>query len=143
MADAWVDVGQRGYSLSGTSLVEEHWELVHEVANRVRNAIRSGIGLSGHLLRPDLEMILKVLDLVGFALKVIVVRMGNDEIQASELGLDEIKRVLAAIPNVRTPDGHVHRLVGQLIDASVVLMLTLFNMLLFENSLDECADSTA
>ena len=63
--------------------------------------------------------------------------------QASELGLDEIKRVLAAIPNVRPPDGHVHRLVGQLIDASVVLILAFFNVLLFESSLDECSDSAA
>src|SRR5579872_3155362 len=108
MADARVNVGQRGHSISGASLVEEHWELVHEVANRVGNAIRSGIRLSWHLLRTDLEMILKVLDLVGFALKVIVMRMGNDEIQACELGLDEIKRVLAAVTNVRPPDGRVH-----------------------------------
>src|SRR5579862_8883227 len=143
MADARVNVGQGGHSLSGTSLVEEHWELVHEVANRVRNAIRSGIGLSWHLLRADLKVILKVLDLVGFALKVIMVRMGNDEIQASELGLNEIKRVLAAVTNVRPPDGRVHWLVGQLIDASVVLMLALFNMLLFESPLDECADSAS
>src|ERR1700733_12426203 len=134
MADAWVNVGQRRYSLSGASLIEEHWELVHEVANRVGNAIRSGIRLSWHLLRTDLKMILKVLDLVGFALKVIMVRMGNDEIQASELGLDEVKRVLAAIPNVCPPDGCIHRLVRQLIDASVVLMLALFNVLLFESS---------
>src|ERR1700735_5084360 len=143
MADAWVNVRQRGHGLSGASLVEEHRELVHEVANRVRNAIRSGIGLSWHLLRPDLKVILKVLDLVGFALKVMVVRMGNDEIQASELGLDEIKRVLTAIPNVRAPDGRVHRLVGQLIDASVVLMFALFNMLVIESPLDEGADSAA
>src|ERR1700722_20083968 len=117
MADAWVNVGQRGHSLTGTSLVEEHWELVHEVANRVRNAIRSGIGLSWHLLRTDLKVILKVLDLVGFSFKIIMVWMGNDEIQTSELGLDEIKRVLAAITNVRSSDGHVHRLISQLIDA--------------------------
>src|SRR5580704_9446118 len=126
MADAWVNVGQRWHSLSRAGLVEEHWELVHEVANRVRNAIRSGIGLSWHLLRADLKVILKVLDLVGFALKVIMVRMG----------IDEIKRVLAAVTNVRPPDGRVHWLVGQLIDASVVLMLALFNMLLFESPLD-------
>src|SRR5580692_1388032 len=143
MADAWVNVGQRGHSLSGARLIEEHRELVHEVADRVWDAIRSGIGFSGHLLRPDLKMILKILDLVGFALKVIMVRMGNDEIKASELGLDEIKRVLAAIPNVCPPDGCIHRLVRQLIDASVVLMLALFNVLLFESSLDECADSPA
>src|SRR5580698_5471291 len=129
MADAWVNIGQRGHSLSGASLVEEHWELVHEVANRVGNTIRSGIGLSWHLLRPDLKVILKILDLVSFAFKVIMVRVGNDEIQASELGLDEIKRVLAAIPNVSPPDGCIHRLVCQLIDASVVLMLALFNVL--------------
>jgi hypothetical protein len=88
MADAWVNVGQRGHSVSGASPVEEHWELVHEVANRIWDAIRSGIGLSGHLLRTDLEVILKVLNLVRFSLKVIMVRMGNDEIKASELGLD-------------------------------------------------------
>src|ERR1022692_250849 len=128
MAYAWVNVGQRGHRLSGASFVEEHRKLVHKIANRVRNAIGSGIGFSGHLLRPDLEMILKVLDLVGFALKVIMERIGNDEIQASELGLDEIKRVLAAIANVCPPDGCIHRLVRQLIDASVVLMLALFNV---------------
>src|SRR5579862_9725545 len=143
MADTWVNVGQSGHSLSGASLVEEHRKLIHKIANRVRNAIRSGIRFSRHLLRADLEMILKVLDLVGFSFEIIMVRIGNDEIQASELGLDEIKRVLAAIPNVRPPDGCVHRLVGQLIDASVVLMLALFNMRLFESPLDECADSAA
>ena len=37
------------------------------------------------------------------------------------------------------PDGRVHRLVGQLIDASIVLMLTLFNVLLCESSFDERA----
>src|SRR5580658_3499156 len=143
MADTWVHVGQRGHSLSWASHVEEHWELVHEVANRVWDAIRSGIRLSRHLLRTDLKVILKILDLVRFSLKVNMVWMGNDEIQARELGLDEIKRVLAAIPNVRSPDGSVHRLVRQLIDASVVLMLALLNVLLFECSLDECADSAA
>ena len=143
MADAWVNIGQRGHNLSGVSLVEEHWELVHKVANSIWDAIRSGIRFPGHLLRTDLKVILKVLDLVRFSLKVIMVWMGNDEIQASELGLYEVKRVLAAIPNVRSPDGRVHRLVGQLVDASVVLMFTLFNMLLFESSLDECADSAA
>src|SRR5580658_10496600 len=129
MADAWVNVGQRWNSLSRASLVEEHWEFVHEVANRIWDAIRSGIGLSRHLLRPDLKVILKILNLVGFALKVIMLRIGNDEIQTSELGLDEIKRVLAAIANVCAPDGRVHWLVSQLIDASVVLMFALFNML--------------
>ena len=120
MADAWVNVGQSGHSLSGASLVEEHGKLVHKIANRIRDAIRSGIRFSGHLLRPDLKVILKVLDLVRFTLKVIMLRMGNDEIQASELGLDEIERVLAAITNVRAPDDRVYRLVGQLIDASIV-----------------------
>ena len=51
--------------------------------------------------------------------------------------------MLAAIPNVRARDGRIDWLVGQLIDASVVLMLALFNVLLFESSLDECADSAA
>ena len=36
-------------------------------------------------------MILKILDLVSFTLKVIMVRISNDEIQAGELSLDEIK----------------------------------------------------
>src|ERR1700722_19496980 len=135
MADACVNVGERGHSLPGASLVEEHGELVHEVADRIRDAIRSGVRLSGHLLRANLEVILKVLDLVGFTLKIIMMGMGDDEIQTSELGLYEIKRVLAAVPNIRPSDGCVHRLVRQLIDASVVLMFALFNVLLFESPL--------
>src|SRR6266576_2168848 len=84
MTNAWVNVGQRGERLPRAGLVKKHRELVYEVADRVRCAIRSGVGLSGHLLRPDLKLILKVLDLVGFTLKVIMVRMGNDEIKSNE-----------------------------------------------------------
>ena len=45
-------------------------------------------------------MVLKVLDLVGFALEVIVVLMSNHEIKASEPGLDEFKGVIVAIANI-------------------------------------------
>src|SRR6266576_3006435 len=100
------------------------------------------VGQRGERL-PRAGLVKKHLELVCFTLKVIMVRMGNDEIKASELGLDEIKRVLAPIPNVRPPDGCIQRFVSQLVDAGVVLMLALFHVLLFESSFDESADSAA
>ncbi len=77
-------------------------------------------------------MILEVLDLVGFTFKVIEFAVIQDEIQTSQFGLDVVKGMLASIAQVRPADGRVHRLVGELINTCVVLILRLLDMSLIE-----------
>jgi hypothetical protein len=143
VTNARVDVSQGRLLIGTPSAIHEHWKLVHEVPNRVWYSIRSLVGLAGHFLGPDTEMVLEELDLVGFAFEIIEMKVAQDEVKARQLGFYVIERVGATIPEILPANGSVERLIRQLVDPRIVLVLALVYMLLQEGSLDEGADGAA